>query len=84
MGFLFTSAHPSLDRALILYTLYSSIFCRHFALTRTFCGQRKMLQAPISNGPLPFYYCCNFYEAMFDEFPVNKCISDVADHCGSK
>lgn len=36
------------------HLLYWSTFCLHFALTGTFCGQRKRLQAPLSYGLFPF------------------------------
>ena len=43
-------------------------------LSSTSCGGRKMLQAPISDGLLPFTVVI-FYEVTFDEFPAHKSIS---------
>lgn len=36
------------------HLLYLCTLCLHFALTGTFCGRRKRLQAPISYGLFPF------------------------------
>lgn len=36
------------------HLLYLTTFCLHFALTGTFCGSRKRLQAPLNYGLFPF------------------------------